>query len=422
MEEGAALLLPSTGFGATMFFLSPPWVTRDLLFRPGPINHLLFAGDLLLTAGRGNPIDVLTLPAGQPALRQYSIASQFSNIMGMATNGDTLYALLGDARRLAIIPGFTDPDSLEIEASIPVDTTNLLGVKFSDKAFDGWHPIMMPRIGRIDVYATKDSVLAEYKTSWRLIGEPLDFALADSLLVISYTKKEVLLYRVYDDLSVQFRSAFALTDAARQITPIGNQRMLVWARDRVFVLNHSSLVEPSMDTVIYLPFDVRDVAIQGNRVYTIGPQGIGMFELIDNRPVLRVQGGLPGSGIAVSGNQLVTTDQTHLAIYELPMMDEHTDRPHVDRNKPLAKNYPNPFNLSTTIQYSVPVAGQVEVAVYNGLGQRVQTLVDEWKSAGLHVVTWDGRSISGNTVASGVYFLHITTADASDSHKMMLLK
>jgi hypothetical protein len=66
--------------------------------------------------------------------------------------------------------------------------------------------------------------------------------------------------------------------------------------------------------------------------------------------------------------------------------------------------YPNPFNNSTTINYSLPEAGNVQIMIYDVLGREVSKLVDETKSAGKHTITWNG---SNN--ASGIYFYTITS-------------
>ena len=58
----------------------------------------------------------------------------------------------------------------------------------------------------------------------------------------------------------------------------------------------------------------------------------------------------------------------------------------------LHKNYPNPFNPSTTIKYSLPVDAQVELRVFNVLGQEVVTLVDDVNKAGFHDLQWHGKN------------------------------
>ena len=86
------------------------------------------------------------------------------------------------------------------------------------------------------------------------------------------------------------------------------------------------------------------------------------------------------------------------------------------------QNYPNPFNPSTIIRYSLPERAEVEVSVFNVLGQRVATLYDGPQSGGDHLVVWQGTDDAGRPVASGVYFYRIRAGDEIQTRKMMLLK
>jgi len=88
----------------------------------------------------------------------------------------------------------------------------------------------------------------------------------------------------------------------------------------------------------------------------------------------------------------------------------------------LGQNYPNPFNPETNIQFALPEAGRVELEVYNVLGQKVITLVDEQLPAGYHTVIWDGTDSRGMKVASGVYFYRIEANEFNSYRKMLLLK
>jgi hypothetical protein len=85
-------------------------------------------------------------------------------------------------------------------------------------------------------------------------------------------------------------------------------------------------------------------------------------------------------------------------------------------------NYPNPFNPATTIKYELPVAGNVELVVYDMLGSRVRTLVSGLKEAGYHQVQWDGANEAGIPVTTGVYLYRFSSGDYSRVRKMMLLK
>ncbi len=83
----------------------------------------------------------------------------------------------------------------------------------------------------------------------------------------------------------------------------------------------------------------------------------------------------------------------------------------------LSQNYPNPFNPTTTIRYSIMKPGLVTLTVYNVLGQRVETLVDRFQSAGSYVVTFDA-----SRYATGVYFYQVRSGSFQSVKKMMLIK
>ncbi|MCB2231653.1 S8 family serine peptidase [bacterium] len=84
--------------------------------------------------------------------------------------------------------------------------------------------------------------------------------------------------------------------------------------------------------------------------------------------------------------------------------------------------YPNPFNPTTTIQYDLPQNAHVRIDVFNVLGQHVSTLFDAEQTVGHYQVEWNGKSSSGESVASGVYLYRLTTPEFSDTKKMMLVK
>ena len=87
----------------------------------------------------------------------------------------------------------------------------------------------------------------------------------------------------------------------------------------------------------------------------------------------------------------------------------------------LGPNYPNPFNPSTVIPYQLPTAARVRLEVFNVLGQRVATLVDEDRPAGFHSAVWDATNGSDQAVAAGVYIYRLTAAGAQHTGRMVLV-
>ena len=87
----------------------------------------------------------------------------------------------------------------------------------------------------------------------------------------------------------------------------------------------------------------------------------------------------------------------------------------------MAQNYPNPFNPSTTIKYSLPKEGNVVLKVYSVMGEEVKTLVNGFRSAGVHTVNFDASSAKGG-LTSGLYFYKLETPEFSKTMKMLLAK
>lgn len=88
----------------------------------------------------------------------------------------------------------------------------------------------------------------------------------------------------------------------------------------------------------------------------------------------------------------------------------------------LDQSYPNPFNPSTSIRYSVKAASRVTLRIYDVSGGLIQTLVDADVSAGEHTVPWDGMNARGVRASSGIYFVRLETEWGVFSRKMILAK
>jgi hypothetical protein len=90
----------------------------------------------------------------------------------------------------------------------------------------------------------------------------------------------------------------------------------------------------------------------------------------------------------------------------------------------LLDNYPNPFNPETRISYTIGTSGfsHVRLQIFNVLGQKVKTLVDEWQAPGAHEVTWDGKNESGGNAASGIYLYRLEADQFKQTKKMVLIR
>ncbi len=124
--------------------------------------------------------------------------------------------------------------------------------------------------------------------------------------------------------------------------------------------------------------------------------------------------GNPHIAAAISGRDWRVPQVVKYNRNDIVAISEETAVP---RGYELSQNYPNPFNPTTSIRYYLPQAADVQLNIYNIVGQHVQTLVDNRQPAGGHTIIWDARK-----VASGIYFYQLSTDNFAQTRKMMLIK
>ena len=105
----------------------------------------------------------------------------------------------------------------------------------------------------------------------------------------------------------------------------------------------------------------------------------------------------------------------------LPIFSEFTDVTKEVNDLPqgftLSQNYPNPFNPATTINYSLAKESNVKLTVYNAIGSKVATIVNEYKPAGSYSVQFNGSNL-----ASGIYLYRLESGNYSAAKKFILMK
>ncbi len=89
-------------------------------------------------------------------------------------------------------------------------------------------------------------------------------------------------------------------------------------------------------------------------------------------------------------------------------------------------NYPNPFNPNTTIRFDIPAINKdmvmVNLSIYDMVGKKVTTLINEPLSPNAYTVKWNGQNELGHVVPTGIYFYVLKSEYFIDSHKMILVK
>ena len=134
------------------------------------------------------------------------------------------------------------------------------------------------------------------------------------------------------------------------------------------------------------------------------------------KPGAGSNGGWPSAMLSPSG--ILIRDKI-IFYNDLTAADEgSSDQPN---NFRLYQNYPNPFNPNTTIEYELANSGDVQIDVYDMQGIKIKTLVNNYKPSGKHLVSWNGKSDRGQSVASGVYFLNFSFENFNQYKKAILI-
>ena len=123
-------------------------------------------------------------------------------------------------------------------------------------------------------------------------------------------------------------------------------------------------------------------------------------------PVLLQAQFLGGNG---RGDVSVSLSNIHISVREITV--------ELPAKYELSQNYPNPFNPNTVIKFSLSVAGNVSLKVYDILGKEVTTLVNEKLQPGTYETSFNGSELT-----SGVYFYKLTAGDYSETKRMILIK
>jgi flagellar hook assembly protein FlgD len=87
-----------------------------------------------------------------------------------------------------------------------------------------------------------------------------------------------------------------------------------------------------------------------------------------------------------------------------------------------SRNYPNPFNPRTTIEFTLPAKGETKLAIYDVKGRKVKILLNAVLEAGIHSLIWNSRNDDEQEVASGVYIYELTWENQKQRSRMNLLK
>ncbi len=170
------------------------------------------------------------------------------------------------------------------------------------------------------------------------------------------------------------------------------------------------------------PVPTKVIAVDSTTGYIYAGTYEGVFQSTDNGASWTKYGtGLPNSvvdGIAIQYSSDVLRVGTHgRGAWQINLVTGIASQAEPPRIFALDQNYPNPFNPTTTITYSIPQASNVEITIYNILGEKVEDLLDGFRPAGTHSIVFDASRFS-----SGVYLYTLHAGSTSITRKMVLVK
>jgi hypothetical protein len=168
----------------------------------------------------------------------------------------------------------------------------------------------------------------------------------------------------------------------------GHEVSLTWDAANIFATAYRVYRSNEFVGEVAEPGFTETVSGAGNYVYFV----TAMYDAVESMPsnMVTVDVTAAGNGVSVSALQLAV--------------------------------HPNPFNPSASIAYSVPVAGEVSLTIYNVQGRVVKHLLDATMPAGTYQASWDGTDANGAAQPSGVYLLRLRTSSGTQARKMLMLK
>ena len=168
----------------------------------------------------------------------------------------------------------------------------------------------------------------------------------------------------------------------------------------------------------------RDIAYNDGLVYLACDwAGVRTFDVRDPEVPIEVgyYEGIPGAAysVAVSDSLVLLTGRHFFSIYQYTAEDDENIRGNGTElpGSVFMQTYPNPFNSTATIRFTLPNRGQVSLGVYNPLGQWISTLFEGYRPAGTYTT-----NLVANNLPSGLYFANLLVADQMFTQKILLIR
>ncbi|MBI5265774.1 MAG: T9SS type A sorting domain-containing protein [candidate division Zixibacteria bacterium] len=251
--------------------------------------------------------------------------------------------------------------------------------------------------------------------------------IVNNLILVAAAKDGVQAYRVGTNFEITYASTLPSRDIyllAR--VPGWKDCVLGFSSNAMYRINFVQPYAPVVDTVITLPFPVAATYMHDTLLFTTGYSTTAVWSVPPGAFFPKMLGSCDRGGSVVAGNGNVMFLTTGKAIFGFDLRGPtgiiDDPGPSIPTGFALMGNYPNPFNPTTTIEYSLERTHEVQLVIYNTLGRRVRRLVDQVQPHGVHRVGWDARDDEGRAVASGVYFYRLSVGEEARVGKMVLVR
>jgi hypothetical protein len=417
--------------------LSYEQAPRPAYAHPGTISALGFHRGSLVTGGGYNPLELYDIQSlSAPAFDTAYFAT--THVNAIADAGDVLFAnslntsplsavRFGDSSitTVSTLSAYTRPTySLDYYTFPLQDTTALL---------------LAAGRNSVDLISVSQNWQMRRTDIARVLANVLDIALVDSYLLVSTDDSQIQVFKIVSGSTTPFRAVFwwsvptpapisHMVYTGMSSTSEGWLYPIIlhgFSGNQMYEIAVRTDGKPSLFPLGTLPVDVTESVLAGSRLYTVGPRGVGVFEVAPPVPRIIDYGGYGGHLIAFQDSVLAVSDGTavHLYTFSSPGSSTPVETEIVMPDiQYLQQNYPNPFNPRTRIDFVLPAATHVDLDIYDLLGRQVVSLVNGEVAAGTKSIEWDGTDSFGNRVASGVYFYRLTAPGIAETRKMILLK
>lgn len=328
--------------------------------------------------------------------------------------GDYAYAL--DFHGELTVIDITDPSTPVVEYIYPGPT----GLRSMDRCGD--YLYLGTYYDGVQVVDITNPVLPTLVNELPIATECKGITCGPGYLYVSAYASGVMIYDLADQANPVYQGTYPTSGNAR-MTAVNGTVLYVAAEDEgVLVLDISDPTDPDLFSMIPLDAAAMGVTYFGGFLYVAhSTGGISAYDVTDPAaPLWYGSHDSPGSAYEVIGwddNHILLCDTYSLEIYSQEVVGI-ISRPGLQPTAfSFEGNYPNPFNASTSLAFSTPVAGSVQVTVYDAMGRLVAVPFEGMLPSGEHRLNFNG-----NELASGTYITTITSPWGQQTRRMVLLK